>query len=189
MAATTYATALEQSADEWIAPFRQVDHLRATYRWLLELDPESDLALRVAALTHDMERQYPGGPAPDLSWGWDDAEYLFAHSTRSADIVAWWLHDQIDEQDDRFVGDVRRLILLHELGGTPRADLLQAADSLSWFQTNATLAAGWVETRYCTAEVALAKHRFMLDRIRVPRARDLAGSLYDEAIRMIKENR
>jgi hypothetical protein len=177
---------LERRADAWIDSFRQVDHLRATHKWLLELDPAADLALRVAALTHDMERQYPGGPAHDPSWGWDDPEYLFAHSMRSADIVAWWLHDAMDERDDRFVGDVRRLILLHELGGTPRADVLQAADSLSWFETNSGLVVDWLETGYCTRDVGIGKHRFMLERIRVARARDLAAPLYERALRMVE---
>jgi hypothetical protein len=186
-AAGPLTTDLERRADDWIAPFRQVDHLRATHRWLLELDPEADLALRVAALTHDMERHYPAGsPKPDLSWGWDDAEYLIAHSTRSADIVGWWLHDQMDEPDDRLAGDVRRLILLHELGGNPRADLLQAADSLSWFETNSHVVVGWLESGYCTLETGIGKHRFMLERIRLPRARELAAPLHERALSTIE---
>jgi hypothetical protein len=77
---------------------------------------------------------------------------------------------------------VRKLILLHELGGYPDADLIQAADSLSWLETLQDLAVGWVENGRCSAEKAEAKLVYMRERIRVPRARELAQPLFDEAV-------
>ncbi len=46
----------------WIEPYWNAEHLVRTRDWLLELEPDASEALRLAALTHDMERHFPGGP-------------------------------------------------------------------------------------------------------------------------------
>src|SRR5215213_2194044 len=134
MATTTGTmTPLEARALEWISPYSQAEHLIRARDWVLELEPNASLALRFAALTHDIERHFPGGPQQDFQHdAWDDPDYLFAHSTRSADIVQRWLEESPEPPEADFVREVRRLILLHELGGDREADLLQAADSLSF---------------------------------------------------------
>ena len=78
---------LEERALEWIAPYWNAEYLVRTRDWLLELDPDAGEASRLAALTHDMERHFPGGPAQDLSmWPEEDGEreYRRAHSERSS---------------------------------------------------------------------------------------------------------
>jgi hypothetical protein len=183
MAMTTgTVTPLEARALEWIAPYSQAEHLVRARDWVLELEPEASPAIRFAALTHDIERHFPGGPQQAFAVdAWDDPDYLFAHSTRSADIVQGWLEDSPDPPGAGFLRDVRRLVLLHELGGDEQADMLQAADSLSFLETLQDLVAGWVADGRCSAAKADAKLRYMRDRIRVPRARALAEPLYAEA--------
>ena len=89
---STDTTPLEARASEWIAPFSQAEHLVRARDWVLELAPGASPELRFAALTHDIERHFPGGPQQDFATDeWDDPDYLFAHSTRSADIVQEWL--------------------------------------------------------------------------------------------------
>jgi hypothetical protein len=128
----------------------------------------------------------PGGPVPDKAGGaWVDPDYLFAHSTRSGDIVARWLSEQEDAPSADFIAETRRLILLHELGGYREADLLQAADSLSWFDTLATVAARWVRDGETTVEGARAKLQWMFDRIRFEPARALAAPLLSGALRLV----
>ena len=51
---------LEEEALEWIAPYWNANHLVRTRDWLLELEPDAPEGLRLAALTHDMERHFPG---------------------------------------------------------------------------------------------------------------------------------
>jgi hypothetical protein len=175
-------TPLEARALEWIAPYSQAEHLVRARDWVLVLAPDASPALRFAALTHDIERHFPGGPTQNLATdAWDDPDYLFAHSTRSADIVQRWLEDAPEPLDRGFVLDVRRLVLLHELGGDEQADVLQAADSLSFLETLQDLAAGWVRRQQCSAAKADAKLRYMRDRIRLPGARELAEPLYAQA--------
>ena len=179
---STDTTPLEARASEWIAPFSQAEHLVRARDWVLELAPGASPELRFAALTHDIERHFPGGPQQDFATDeWDDPDYLFAHSTRSADIVQEWLEAAPEAPDESFIRGVRRLILLHELGGDADADLLQAADSLSFLETLQELVAGWVTHGRCPPEKADTKLRYMRDRIRIARARELADGLYAEA--------
>ena len=174
---------LEERALEWIAPYWNAEHLVRARDWLLELDPAAGEALRLGALTHDMERHFPGGPVQDLSsWPEEDGEreYRRAHSERSARIVGEWLRGEGGEE--ALVLEVERLIAAHETGGSPEEDLMQAADSLSFLETNQEVIARWVTSGRCGRERAKAQHRWMFDRIRIERARTLAEPLYEEAI-------
>jgi hypothetical protein len=173
---------LEARALDWIAPFSQAEHLIQARAWVLRLDPAASLAIRLAALTHDVERMFAGGPQQNFAEDrWDDPDYLFAHSTRSADFVQRWLEDGAEPPDTSFIRDVRRLVLLHELGGDAEADVLQAADSLSYLETLQELTAGWVAANLCSAEKARDKLVYMRDRIRIPSARRLAEPLFEAA--------
>jgi hypothetical protein len=179
---------LEQSLEEralaWIDGYDQAEHLVRTRDWLVELDPGADEALRLAALTHDIERRFPGGPKQDRAGAaWDDPGYLRAHSERSAEIVGAWL--RAEGAGESLAADVEALVRDHELGGSPRADLLQAADSISFLETLAAIAAGWVRDGVCSAEKAKEKHAWMLERIRPERARELALPHYEAALAAI----
>jgi hypothetical protein len=179
---TAELTSLEARALDWIAPYSQAEHLVRAREWAVALDPGASPALRLAALTHDIERHFPGGPQQDFANdSWDDPDYLFAHSTRSADIVQRWLEEQPERPGEPFVKTVRRLVLLHELGGDAEADVLQAADSLSFLDTLQDLTAGWVRQGLCSAEKAEQKLCYMRDRIRIARARELAEPLFAAA--------
>jgi HD domain len=178
-------SALERAAEAWIAGYFNARHLRRTRDWALELDASASEALRVAALTHDIERREPGGPRLDpRHQSWDDAEYLRAHSERSAEIVDRWLAERAAAQELR--ADVAELIRRHETGGPGEADVLQAADSLSFLEVNASRAVAWVEEGRCTPAQARAKLDWMLERIRVPAARELADPLHRRATARIR---
>jgi hypothetical protein len=68
--------------DETLADAR---HLLRTRDWLLELEPGAGLALRLAALTHDEERNFPGSPTQPTDRPARDREYRDAHQARSAE--------------------------------------------------------------------------------------------------------
>jgi hypothetical protein len=175
---------LEERALEWIAPYWNADHLVRTRGWLLELDPAAGEAARVAALTHDIERHFPGGPIQDLAvWPDEEGEYRRLHSERSAQIVGDWLREQ--GADGRLVSEVERLIVAHETGGAPEEDLVQAADSLSFLEVNPKVLAGWYTSGRAPKQRAKAQAQWMFERIRVERARELARPLYEEAIAVV----
>ncbi len=169
-------------AGRWIEPYWNADHLRRTADWMLVLQPDACETLQLAALTHDMERHFPGGPVQDLTVPPEaNTEYRREHSERSARIVGEWLRDE--GASTTTIADVERLVQLHEVGGDHDADVLQAADSLSFLEVNVDLPYAWARRGDCTLERARAQHTWMFERIKVPAARTLAGPLYEEALR------
>ena len=176
------ATEIERRAIAWIAPYHQARHLERARDWLVYLDQNAPLEARLAVVTHDIERMFPNGPTIDKAQcRWDDPHYLYAHASRSAEVVGVWLHSQ-DSAKGVSLSEVQRLITLHEFGGIDGADLVQAADSLSFLETLQDVVRGWVISGECGAGQARAKHRYMAERIRVPEARRLAGPLLAQAL-------
>jgi hypothetical protein len=182
------ATEIERRALSWIGPYNQAWHLVRARDWLVRLDPDASLEARLAVMTHDIERMFPNGPQLNKATGrWDDPHYLYAHASRSAEVVGVWLHTQGDVGDEVGLSDVQRLITLHEFGGVGGADLVQAADSLSFLETLQEVARGWVISGECDVEQARAKHRYMAERIRIAEARRLAEPLLEQALASLQD--
>ena len=152
-------------------------HLLKSLEWVDRLAPGSPEAVRLATLTHDMERAFGGPDAIPIKMS--GRAYEEAHSNRSARIVGEWLRANGASVD--LVSDVEALIRMHEWGGSPDADLVQAADSLSFLETNIDLMVGFARTgKYSRADVA-RKIDQMYERIHVPAARELARPMWEQA--------
>lgn len=181
-------TEIEQRTLAWIEPYSQAWHLVRARDWLVHLQPDASLEARLAILTHDIERMFPNGPKQNKATGrWDDPHYLYAHASRSAEVVGFWLQSQSDVGEEINLAELQRLITLHEFGGIGGADLVQAADSLSFLETLQDLARNWVIDGECGVEQARAKHLYMAERIRVPEARRLAEPLLEQALASLAE--
>jgi hypothetical protein len=171
---------LVAKARDWVVehyPYNR-EHLIRALEWLDRLAPGAREAVRLAALTHDMERAFPGPDSPVMT-SLDDPAYERLHSERSARIVSAWLRAQ--GAGEELVREVEELIVAHEVGGSPDADLVQAADRLSFLDTNIDLFLGFVRSgRFSIADVR-TKFEHSYDRIQVPHARALALPLYREA--------
>ena len=125
-------------------------------------------------MIHDIERAFPADDDPFDPTAPPGADgYEQWHQQRSADIGERWLREQ--HAPDELTADVGALIRVHESGGSPRADLLQAADSLSFLETQTDLFIGMVRDGRLTRERAEEKLQLMQDRIRVPRAAELGA--------------
>jgi len=176
-------TPVEAQAAAWVKPYRQAWHLMRTRDWLVHLDAGATVEMRLAAMTHDIERMFPGGPVLDhATTDWDSPFYLYAHMLRSAEAVGMWLTDNRELAAGVDVAEVRRLVGLHEVGGLRGADEVQAADSLSFLETLAGLTRDWVLSGVCSREKAAAKLTYMADRVRVPAARQHVGALLEWAL-------
>jgi len=176
-------TEIERRVLPWIAPYNQATHLVRARDWLVYLDPDASLEARLAVVTHDIERMFPNGPTIDkATCRWDDPHYLYAHASRSAEVVGVWLHSQDGAKEEVSLSEVQRLITLHEFGGIDGADYVQAADSLSFLETLQEVVRDWVVHGECSVEQARAKHCYMAERIRVPEARRLAAPLLEQAL-------
>ena len=124
-------------------------------------------ALLLAALLHDIERAVPDPGSPfDSARDWALDAYVDYHQGRSAGHLARWMAER-GAGRARSPGAVA-LVAVHERGGWPEADLLQAADSLSFIETLTPLLREWVATGRSTQAGALAKLDFMWDRIQRP---------------------
>jgi hypothetical protein len=157
----------------------QARHLERAYYWTIELEPHAPEALILAALTHDMERGYPEGSPTWVEGCWADTFYRMAHSERSARIVGDFLRDQ--GAAEKLVREVVRLIVAHEVGGWPEADLLQAADSLSFLETIQPVISKRLAGGTLTAEGARAWLNFQFERIRLEPAREIGRPMLDKA--------
>lgn len=174
-----HRSALLQRACDWVVenyPYNST-HLLKSLDWVERLAPHASEAVRLATLTHDMERAFGGPDAIPIKMS--DRAYEEAHSNRSARIVGEWL--RTNGASPVLAAEVSDLIRVHEWGGSPDADLVQAADSLSFLETNIDLMIGFARTRkYAPAEIA---HKIdqMYERIRVPQARELAAPIWASA--------
>jgi hypothetical protein len=169
---------LFQLGIDWLVPYYDGLHLARAAYWACELDPDASEPLIIASLLHDMERSIPGGPVIDKrNTPWDDPVYNRAHCRRSAFVVQEWLRQNGAAQE--FVAGVERPILEHEFGGSPKGDLAQAADSLSFLEICLPRVVGWIEDGDCDLAKGQAKLDFMYERIRMPRAKELARPFYE----------
>jgi len=108
-------------------------HSQNTREWVLKLYPEADQALQIAALGHDIERSIEERKIQRANFP-DYDEFKKAHSQNSAIILQEILLKYNVDKD--FIDRVDYLVLLHEIGGTPEADILKDADSISFFEVN-----------------------------------------------------
>jgi hypothetical protein len=180
---------LLEDARAWVPEVHpHARHLLRTEDWAVAIDPAATERLRLAAVLHDIERAFPD---PDADWDsardWDNPAYNRWHQDRCAEIAASWLRDH--RADESLTQDVAKLIRVHEEGGWPEADVLQAADALSFLDTMAWLVVGWVDSGRATRERAAAKMQDSLDRIHPgqERARELARTLLAQALRDVAE--
>jgi uncharacterized protein (DUF2267 family) len=174
-------TELLLGARAWVAEVHpHAQHLLRTEDWLVELDPEAGQALRLAAVLHDIERAFPDPEEPwDSARDWDSPQYLRWHQDRCAEIAGRWLREQ--SAPEELVARVDALVRVHEEGGWREADLLQAADSLSFLEVNAWRARLWVEQGLFDLPRAQSKLDAMRDRIAIPEAAAAAAALHAAA--------
>jgi hypothetical protein len=164
----------------------QARHLEQTLAWTIELEPRASEELQIAALSHDMERAFPeGSPQWEADRGWNDPLYDIAHTERSARVVGDFLRDE--GLPEPRVREVVRLILAHESGGWHEADVVQAADSLSFLETMARPVARWVFDGRASADQARARIDHAVQRIHHPAAKGIAVAMLPRALRDFDE--
>lgn len=107
-------------------------HAEDTLAWLLHIDPTAGDALRLAALGHDIDRAVPEKTRRADFEDYD--AFKAAHARRSAELLRSMFVEA--GAAPGLVEHVCELVERHEVGGTIDSDLLQDADSLSFFTNN-----------------------------------------------------
>jgi hypothetical protein len=170
---------------------RRAIHLIKAETWLDRINPAATEAMRLATVTHDMERAFPGHDSPllDPDRGPDDPIYNNAHTERSARIVEEYLRQLPDSLSEEFLAEVAALIRAHEFGGWPEANWVQAADSLSFLEVNVDYFIGRIGAPDSdwTYEYVKAKFDWMYERVQIAEARVLAEPLHAWAIGKLRD--
>ena len=169
---------------------KSAEHLLKAEEWLRRINPNASEAMLLATLTHDMERAFPepDSPKPDPSLGPDDPLYNNAHSERSARVVSDFLRTQHAPED--LIAEVASLIRVHEFGGWPDANWVQAADSLSFLDVNIDFFLDRInpsQPKGWTPEWVHAKFDWMYNRIQIPAARMLATPMHKVAMEKLQK--
>ena len=152
----------------------EVAHAERVRYYVLQLKPDAEYALQIAALSHDIERGVPprvGGENKEKFVDYD--AHKREHSERSAAIISGLLGEQGFKHP--FIVAVHHYVLHHEFGGDPDTDVLKDADSLSFFDENLS----WYLAHHGEATTR-KKIRFMYNRMGECAKTLLRGKTYDD---------
>ena len=111
-------------------------HADNVLEWLLRVDPDADVALQLAALAHDIDRADDNKKVQRFNLNNYDL-FKAAHAKNSASILNHILHEYSVES--LIINEACRLVILHEVGGDARSNLLKDVDSISYFEVNMPL--------------------------------------------------
>jgi len=107
-------------------------HSKNTREWVLKLKPEADMALQIAALGHDIERSTARKTKRQNYVDYN--EFKKAHSRKSAKLLCEILSKY--DLNQTVIDKITKLVICHEFGGNPEANILKDADSISYFDVN-----------------------------------------------------
>lgn len=136
----------------------EVSHALNTLDWLCKLTDAPSEYLMLAALGHDIERCVP--PRESQAENEDYDIYKKRHSDRCAVLIKAFSLKHGYNQDE--ATRIAELVRLHEVGGDLEVNLLQDADSISYFDNN--LERYFKRSGY---EKTVAKVKWMFDRCSV----------------------
>jgi len=123
---------------ESILPKSPIDsdpmHSKLVLKYVLELKPDADEALKIAALAHDIDRPITGITEKDLSDYSKINEFKKEHAIRSAKFISDIL--QKYGYSEEIIAKVKHLVENHESGGDDESDILMNSDSLAYFDYN-----------------------------------------------------
>lgn len=108
-------------------------HSQSVWRWVLKLKPNADIALQIAALSHDIDRSFPERRIKREDFKIYD-EYKKKHSLKSAEIICELLKKFNFEKE--IIEKVKFLVENHEVGGEVDVEILKEADSITFFELN-----------------------------------------------------
>lgn len=148
-------------------------HAELTLKWLVILKPDADIAMQIAALSHDIDRGVNKITDSHLKNLNDYDKVRREHSLRSVEIMADLLKKY--HIDKNLAENILHLVEFHEIGGDEYSDILKDADSLAFFEFNIP---GYLKRN--NKEKTLVKMKYMFDRISSSRAKDIIKDMnYD----------
>lgn len=117
------------------SPFEaELIHSKLVLKWVCKLNPNADEALKIAALSHDIDRAITGITEKDLKNYSKINEFKKEHSIRSAKFIGDILKKY--NYSSKMINKIKHLVENHESGGDKETTFLTEADSLAYFEYN-----------------------------------------------------
>jgi hypothetical protein len=163
----------------------QMDHFLNTIDWLLEIKPDADEAMQIAAVAHDIERAFRKSDVNDrkMEYGFTDSKFLEMHSERGAEIIGKFLEK--NDANKEIIAKVKKLVSTHEVGGDEDQNFIKDADSLSFFEVNVKFFLT-EKVKVNGKERVKEKFDWMYNRISSKKAKKLAKPMYENALKCLE---
>ncbi|NUM25382.1 MAG: O-antigen ligase family protein [Candidatus Buchananbacteria bacterium] len=163
---------------------KQNTHFKRTEYWFKKLNPNYDEAGQIAAYAHDIERAFRNKNSEETfkNIAFNNPEFLKHHAETGAGIISKFLEGKYEPTA---ITKINELIRLHEIGGTPEADLLKDADSISYLENNAALHLKMINK--LGKEKVKGKIDWMYQRITSKKAREIARPQYEKIIKILEK--
>lgn len=161
----------------------ELKHAELVLKLVLKLNPNADESLKIAALSHDIDRAITKITEKDLKDYSKIEMFKKEHAIRSAKLICDILTKY--NYPKKFIGKVNHLVENHEVGGDEDSNILMDADSLAYFDYNIP---SYLKRN--GGERTKEKIKFMYKRLS-PKAKKLVGQIKfkdKEIAELIKES-
>lgn len=161
-----------------------IKHLKRTVYWVKKLKSNTDEALLIAALSHDIGTVYRWKKIQKElhQMKFTDKKLIERHQKECARIIEKFLRKQ--GADLKIIDRVKMLVSKHEEGGNPDQNLLKDADSISFFENNIPIFLNMAKK--IGKEKVKQKFDWMYNRITSEKARKIVKKWYNKAIKDLK---
>jgi hypothetical protein len=158
-------------------------HLLRTKDCLLQICPEADEAMQIAAVSHDIDSAFQEFKA---GGSFDDPDYLKWHQEGAAEVIGGFLETQV--ADAALIEKVKHLVICHEVGGDREQNIIKDADSLSFFGGDLANFISRHSSLGSTTEHLRGKLDWMYNRITSDKVKALAKPQYEEALKHLEQH-
>ena len=159
-----------------------IKHFIRTAYWIKHLKTDSDDAMLIAGIAHDIERAFNGGWVKGLT----DKGILRKHQEMSAEEISKFLNKE--GVDNKFIERVKMLVSRHEEGGNNEQNILKDADCISYFENQALRhVISWQKRGKPKNEIK-DKFDYTYKKITSDKARQIVKPLYENAIKQLRSD-
>lgn len=162
-------------------------HATRTVFWIKELYPESDEAMLIAAIAHDIERAFRKHELDGIKnnkEGFLNKEHIKYHQEKGAEIIGDFLNKQGAEDD--LINKVKMLVSKHEVGGNKEQNILKDADAISFFENNVDYFIEKLLAEIGKKEV-IAKLDWTFNKITSSKAKEIARAWYENGMEKLED--
>lgn len=158
-----------------------LDHFKRTVYWVKKIKPDVDEPTLIAAYAHDIARAFRRANTKEMfkDKEFDDPEILEEHQKEGARIIGEFLRKE--NYDKNSIKRIENMVRRHEVGGDEESNLIQAADTISYFENNVEKHIQLIPV--LGEDKIKRKIDFMYNRISPGKAKEFARPYYEKIIK------